>query len=123
MSDIDREIERALSEEDITLAKQFEELGLIEQFKSVFQGKTAWVSMASLIFGTILNILFLYAAWKFFVITEINDKILWGGAAWFFATVVAFMKVWFWMRMESNRVVREIKRVELQIARLQISKP
>jgi uncharacterized membrane protein YciS (DUF1049 family) len=26
--------------------------------------------------------------------------------------------MWFWMRMESNRVLREIKRVELQVARL-----
>ena len=32
--------------------------------------------------------------------------------------MVAFMKVWFWMRMESNRVIRELKRLELQIAHL-----
>ena len=30
---------------------------------------------------------------------------------------VGFLKLWFWLRMESNRVLREIKRLELRIAR------
>ena len=118
MTDLDEEIKRALSAEEQDLALQFEEQGLIGQFKSVFRGKTAWVSIASLIVGTILQILFFYCAWKFFVITGTNEKLLWGGAAWFLAMMVAFMKVWFWMRMESNRVIRELKRLELQIAHL-----
>lgn len=122
MMDLDKEIERALSEEDIALAQQFEELGLIGQFKSVFQGKMGWVSVASMIAGTILNFLFLYAAWKFFTLPATEDKVFWGGIAWFSAIMVAFMKVWFWMRMESNRVIREIKRLELQVARLQLSR-
>ena len=118
MTDIDEEIRKALSEQEQDLARQFEELGLIGQFKSVFKGKTGWVSFASLIAGTLIQILFFYCAWKFFVTTGTNDKILWGGAAWFCAMMVAFMKVWFWMRMETNRVLRELKRLELQIAHL-----
>jgi hypothetical protein len=31
--------------------------------------------------------------------------------------MVGFLKIWFWLRMESNRILREIKRLELQIAR------
>jgi uncharacterized membrane protein YciS (DUF1049 family) len=31
--------------------------------------------------------------------------------------MVGFLKLWFWLRMESNRVLRQIKRLELQIAR------
>ncbi|WP_425410156.1 DUF6768 family protein [Hyphococcus sp.] len=117
MDDLDKQIEDVLNEEDRALLKQFPEQGLMGQIKSVFQGRMAWVSVMSLIVGTILNIAFFYAAWKFFTITDINAKLLWGGGAWFLATMVAFMKVWFWMRMESNRVLRELKRLELQIAR------
>jgi len=84
------------------------------------RGKDAWVSVMSIIFGTILNLLFFYAGWKFFTAVDVNSKLLWGGGAWFLATMVAFMKVWFWMRMESNRVIRELKRLELQVARLQV---
>lgn len=120
MTDIDKEIERALSDEDLAFARQFEEQGLIGQFKSVFQGKTGWISTASLIVGTLIQILFFYAAWKFFTVDDMILKLNWGAAAWFSAIMVAFMKVWFWMRMESNRMMREIKRVELQLAHLQM---
>ena len=120
MSNLDDEIAKALSAEDLALSKQFEDLGLFGHFKTLFKGKDAWVTILSVIFGTILNVLFFYAAWKFFTVTDVNSKLLWGGGAWFLATMVAFMKVWFWMRMESNRVIREVKRLELQVARLQL---
>ena len=118
MTVTDKEIEAALSEHDQALSAQFEELGFIGQFRSVFEGKMAGVSFASLFVGNIINGFFFYCAWKFFHVEAIDSKLLWGGSAWFLATMVAFMKVWFWMRMESNRVLREIKRLELQIARL-----
>jgi hypothetical protein len=31
---------------------------------------------------------------------------------------VAILKIWFWMEMHKNAVLREVKRLELQIARL-----
>ncbi len=117
MDELDRKIEEALNEQDRALLDQFPEQGLIGQFKSVFHGSMAWVSVMSMLFGTVLTIAFFYAAWKFFNVADIDARLLWGGGAWFLATMVAFMKVWFWMRMESNRVLREVKRLELQIAR------
>lgn len=119
MNDLDRIIEEALEAEDRAMFARLREQGLFGQFRSLFDGGMAWVSVASMIFGAILNVAFFYAAWQFFTVAGTNDKIMWGGAAWFFATMVAFMKVWFWMRMETNRMLREIKRVELQVARLQ----
>lgn len=121
MRNIDEEIAKALSAEDLALSKKFEDIGLYGHFKSLFRGKDAWVSVLSIIFGTILNGLFIYAGWKFFTVADINSKLLWGGGAWFLMTMVAFMKVWFWIRMESNRVIREVKRLELQVARLKIT--
>ena len=118
MTDIDREIAAALEEEDRVLAEGMEEIGMFSLFKTLFTGKSAWISVLSIIVGTILNILFFYAGWKFFTVEALDSKLLWGGGAWFLATMVAFMKVWFWLRMESNRVLREIKRIELQIVRL-----
>ena len=122
MDNIDREIEKALSEEDRALAKQFEELSLIGQFKTVFQGPTSFVSIPAIIFGSLATIAFFYAAWQFIQVNEPSEKLLWLGGTTFLALWLGFMKVWFWMRMESNRVMREIKRVELQIARLGLNK-
>ena len=30
----------------------------------------------------------------------------------------AFLKVWWWMEMQKNSIIREVKRVELQVASL-----
>jgi len=118
MSELDQQIKDALDAEDRALFDSLGEQGLIGQFLTVFQGKTAWVSIITLIFGAMMNIGFFYAAWKFFTVSGVDAKSTWAGIALFLMMMVAFMKVWFWMRMESNRVLREIKRVELQIARL-----
>jgi hypothetical protein len=60
-----------------------------------------------------------YSGWMFFHAGDSVLALRWGILAWFMASVFGFLKVWFWMRMESNRVIREIKRVELQVVRLQ----
>ncbi len=38
-------------------------------------------------------------------------QLQWGGLTLLLA--VMFIKVWFWMEMQSNRILRELKRVEL----------
>lgn len=117
-ADLDTEIAKALNIEDRDISAYFDELGMIGQAKTLFRGKTAWVTLLSLFFGTIINVIFFYAAWKFFTVDDAMVKANWAAIAWFSAIMVAFMKVWFWMRMESNKVIREVKRVELQVAKL-----
>lgn len=34
------------------------------------------------------------------------------------AVAVAMLKIWSWMEMHKNQVLREVKRLELQVARL-----
>jgi len=119
MNDIDNRIQEVLDAEDRELLDQFGEQGLMKQTLSVFQGRQGWI--ASMV-GFIMLPLFggaVFAGWKFFTAPLAMDAIQWAVIAWFLMTMVAFLKIWFWMRMESNRVIREVKRVELQIARLQ----
>ena len=118
MTTLERQITEALDAEDRALYEDLGEQGLIDQFKGMFAGKLRWVTVAGMIVGMIINGFFLYAAWKFFTVPETDAKLYWGGGAWFAAMFVGFMKVWFWMRMETNRTLREIKRLELQVARL-----
>ena len=67
----------------------------------------------------IFVIICIFAAWKFATVDEVTSILRWGGLAWFGMTVQMMTKIWSWMRMETNRVLREVKRVELQIARMQ----
>ena len=119
MNEIDEKIIRALDAEDRALLEQFGEQGLIAQSFSVFQGPQGWIAGVVTIVSIVLFAGAVYSAWNFFAAPEAAEAVQWGAAAWFLMTMVAFMKVWFWMRMESNRVIREVKRVELQLARLQ----
>ncbi|MFQ5564694.1 MAG: DUF6768 family protein [Parvularculaceae bacterium] len=119
MSELDRQIEKALDAEDRALLEQFGEQGLLAQGFSIFQGKQGWIALISAIVIFLLAAGSLYSGWKYLQIGEGVEAMKWGAACLFLALMVAFMKMWLWMRMESNRVIREIKRVELQVARLQ----
>ena len=46
-------------------------------------------------------------------------QLQWGGLTLLLMLAVMFIKVWFWMEMQSNRIMRELKRVEL----LLVSRP
>jgi uncharacterized membrane protein YciS (DUF1049 family) len=73
------------------------------------------------VFATIITFALFFAAvycgWRFFGAGEALEAVRWGAGAMLLMVMVGFMKLWFWLRMESNRVLREIKRLELQIAR------
>jgi len=57
-------------------------------------------------------------AWRFLNAPEVESMLRWGaGSALAFAGL-ALVKVWFWMELQKNAVVREIKRLELRVAGL-----
>jgi len=117
MPDLDREIEEALDAEDRALFSELGEQGLIAQGFSVYKGKQGWIAVVSTIVIFLLAAGAIYSGWKYFQIGDGVEAMKWGVACLYLALMVAFMKMWLWLRMESNRVIREIKRVELQIAR------
>ncbi len=118
MDNLDKKIQEALSEEDKRLMASFDEQGLWGQLGGLFKGKMAWLSITTIIIGTILTFVAIYAIWKFVTVDDVPSMIRWGGLAWITGTSQMMIKLWSWMRMESNRVIREIKRVELQVAQL-----
>ena len=119
INELDKKIQEALSEEDNALMAHFEEQGLLDQLGGLFKGKLAWLSILTIIIGTILTIIAVYAILKFITANDVASMIRWGGLAWIAGTSQMMIKLWSWMRMETNRTLREIKRLELQIARMQ----
>jgi hypothetical protein len=61
---------------------------------------------------------FLYCAWHMFATTDARDTVLWSVGAILTMLGVAMLKMHFWMEMNKNLVLREVKRLELQVARL-----
>jgi uncharacterized protein DUF6768 len=119
MDDIDRKIEEALSEEDRSLMNEFGEQGMFALLFSVYRGPQAWiVSLTTFVMLIMVGGGF-YSLWKLVGVWGSPDAVIWGATVFVLMMMVSFIKVWFWIRMESNRVIREVKRLELQIARLQ----
>jgi len=118
MRDLDDQIREALDEEDRALMEEFGEQGIIGQTFSMFQGKQGWIAAATVIASLGLFFVALFAAREFLAAPTIESKLHWAALAWGMLISISLTKIWFWTRMESNRVIREVKRIELQIARL-----
>lgn len=119
MKEIDKLIRDALRDEDVEL---FETIGGEQRMHQVildlFRGRSKWLSIGTIAVTIGLMVLGVYAVVQFYQSNIIRDMFLWGAVAFFTFAAVGAVKVWAWMEMAKNETMREIKRLELQIARL-----
>ena len=119
--DIDEMIREALSDEDAKLFDEFgDEPSLLEMTLQTLTGRHRWVNTLAAVALFILLLLGLYCAWQFFQTdaTDIKSLFFWVAGFGFCMTSVTVMKVWYWLLINKNDTTREIKRLELQVARL-----
>lgn len=117
-NDLDRMIEDALNAEDRAILDRYGEQGMFAQMAGLFQGKLAFWSVLTVIAQMAMFAVALYAGAKFLGTQDPQMMVRWAALAWFGATGTIVIKTWFWMQMQANRILREVKRVELQVARL-----
>ena len=117
MDDLDRKIEAALSAEDRAILAKFGEQGVFAQWLGVYDGAVRGMAVVATVITFALFLAAVYCGWRFLGAGEGIEAARWAAGAILLMVMVGFVKLWFWLRMESNRVLREIKRLELQIAR------
>ncbi|HVY90925.1 MAG TPA: DUF6768 family protein [Hyphomonadaceae bacterium] len=119
MSELDRMIEATLNEEDKAFfAKAGREPGYFGEVVGLFGGTLGWMNALVLAATTALFIGGVWCAWQFFQAEEAISALRWGLSAAVLLISVVVLKVGtIWPTFQANRVLREIKRVELQIAR------
>ena len=118
MDDLDRKIEEALNAEDRALLDAFGEQSVLGQWAGVYAGKLGGLAIFATVITFALFFAAVYCGWKFFSAEAAIGAARWGAGAVMLMVMVGFLKLWFWMRMESNRILREVKRLELQLARI-----
>src|SRR5690606_2912057 len=59
-----------------------------------------------------------YCGWSAFGALDVRETVLWSAGAVVAMLAVAMLKMYFWMEMNKNVMLREVKRLELQVARL-----
>lgn len=117
MSKLDRLIEDALNEEDRALFAKFGEQGLFAEFGDLFRGRLGFVNAASAAAQIALFAGALFAGREFLSADDVAAMLRWGALFGGLFLAMSVIKLMHWMQIQANRVLREVKRVELQLAR------
>ena len=119
MSDIDERIRGALDEDDKAFLESLEgDRGLFRQMGDAMHGPLG--GWAKLIFGIlfVMAALLFWCGWQFFTADSTDGYVFWGLCTLAVFTAQGFAKDWFFSRMNMLAVLREVKRLELQVAML-----
>ena len=119
MRDIDKKIQAALRAEDEDLFTDYGgEQGLLEMVIDSFRSKQRWWVAFIMLWTIGLMVLMVMSIIQFFEVQTVREMIMYGLATTFLGGMVAMIKLWYFMELNKNTLTREIKRLELQIARL-----
>lgn len=116
--DIDDLIAEALTEDERQFLADLEEPTLMQQGLDLFRGRSRTLNLAIAVVTTVFLALCIYCFYRFVGTSDPASLIRWGAGMFFCLTVIAGMKIWSWMEIQSNSLRRELKRVELQLASL-----
>lgn len=118
MNRLDQAIRQSLSAEDAAFLAKFEDQSPFHEALGTFSGKWGLMNIfaAVLTFG-------MFAVAVCCALNAINagaarETILWSAGGIVAMVGVAMLKMYFWMEMNRNVTLRELKRLELQVARL-----
>ncbi|MDZ4308078.1 DUF6768 family protein [Allopontixanthobacter sp.] len=118
MRDPDLLIDEALDAEERELLRSMgEESGFLTQSLAVLQGPTGWVKVVIMIAQAVMFLAGVWTAWHFFNAVEPVQQLRWGLPSAVLLIVSIIMKMALIPSLEANRLMRELKRIELQLAR------
>ena len=114
--DIDKLIEESLNNEEAEFYHQLDEEGLFKQWGGLYTGKLKGWAILTTVIQLVLTVGTFYFGYQYFTAgVTIEIFRMWGiFFILFFAS--SMMKLWHWMQMDKNSILREMKRLEFQIA-------
>lgn len=119
MSNLDRAIREALSKEDAEFLARFEDQSTpVGEMLDTLKGRWALMNAFAAVMTFVLFGAFLYFVWQMLSAGDVREVVLWSVAVIFALLSVAMLKMYFFMEMNKNVLLREMKRLELQVARL-----
>jgi hypothetical protein len=118
MEDIDKLIKETLTEEEAKFYDGLEEEGLFGMVRSLFRGKLKWIISLMIFINFIVLGFCIYAIVQFFEATEVTELIKWAAATFVGMMMISMLKLFSWMQMNKNALMREIKRLELLVSTL-----
>lgn len=118
MEEIDQLIKETLTEEEAKFYDDLDEQHVFQMIGGLFVGKNKWIMYMMNFMTLVFFGLFIYCAVHFFETDNTNDMIKWGIGGVVFLFGVSMLKVFAWMQMDKKAILREMKRLELQVSSL-----
>ncbi|ULC60838.1 hypothetical protein MBM09_07515 [Flaviramulus sp. BrNp1-15] len=118
MEDIDKLIKETLTQEEAKFYEELGEQGLLGSFKSIFKGKDSWLVIIMNIVNILVFGLLIYCIIQTFEVQDTNELIIWIALIFVCFMVMGMIKLYVWMKIDKNTILREMKRLELQISSL-----
>lgn len=118
MEDIDTLIKETLNEEEAKFYDELEEQNLFQMLGGLFKGKNSWLALVMNVMNILVFGLLIYCIIQTFDVEKTNDLILWVGGVILCFLTMSMLKIYMWMQIHRNAVVREIKRLEIQVSSL-----
>jgi hypothetical protein len=118
MRDVDAMIDEALGREESELLRRIGgEPNILERALGLFGAGTGWMVALMMALQSILFLGGLWAAWNFFEAAEPAVQLRWGLPSAVLLLMALMVKLAVAPAIYHNRLMLELKRIELQIAR------
>jgi len=118
IEEIDKLIKETLTQEESKFYDGLDEQGLWGMVVGIFQGKLGWIVAIMNIINLIVFGVLIYCFIQFFNVTDTNELIKWGLGIVICMVFNTMIKLYAWMQMDKNAIIREMKRLELQVSSL-----
>ena len=118
MEEIDKLIKETLTQEEAKFYDELDEQNVFQMVGGLFSGKNKWIIILMNVVTLVFFALFIYCTIQFFDTEITNELIKWGIGGFVCLITVSMLKLFAWMQMDKNALLREIKRLELQVSSL-----
>ena len=118
MKDFDDQLRDAFKNDPENLMANLDEPAIFEQVIETFRGRNRWINIMAFCYTFAGLGVAVFAAYQFFQVDSPKAYILWATVFLWSAIWIAMLKIWFWLEMQKNSVIREVKRVELRLMQL-----
>ncbi len=116
--DTDDFIRRALEKDEAETLGKPENPSATDLLTEAFRGRNRRLAVGGAVVNLVLFLAAVFCGVRFLAADEPGEMLPWGmGMLLAFMTVIA-IKVWYWLEMNRLAITREVKRLELQVARI-----
>lgn len=118
MTDIDDRIRGALDADDREFLSSLEDRGMFRQLGDSMGGPMGGWAKLMLGISVVFGVLLVFCFYMVFTSHEAWEHLMWAIAALMVLVIQSSLKQWFFARMNMLSILREVKRLQVQVALL-----